>query len=79
MTPKQPRKKQVKRIKEKILDLKCDCGCGQRVHFMLVCWNNGIVLDVGHMKPGERRPKVGIVITNDYKKLLKFLPHLKVK
>ena len=65
-------------MRQQTKDFKCDCGCGQKVRFVLLAFKNGVVLDIGYMKKREKNPKVGIVLrtdgNKDYQKLLKFLP-----
>ena len=65
--------------KEKNKDFKCACGCGVRLRVLYICWKNGTSLDVGLMKHGERKPKLGVVLRSDepgYKEFIKFLTPL---
>ena len=67
-------------MRQQTKDFKCECGCGQKVRFVLLAFKNGVSLDIGYMKKREKTQKseFGIVLrtdgNKDYQKLLKFLP-----
>ena len=62
---------------KKYYDFKCSCACGTRLRILPLAWKNGVVMDIGLMKRGERRPKFGVVLrsdeNDDIKTLIKIL------
>lgn len=67
-------------MKNKYKDFKCSCACGVRLRILPICWKNGKALDIGIMKRGERRPKIGVVLRSDEKEsLIEFLKFINKK
>lgn len=65
-------------MKQKIIDFKCDCGCGSKtcgtLRFFLTRTNNIKSLDIGIMYGRQKQPKIGVYIEDDnLDKLIKFL------
>ena len=60
--------------KMKTWDLKCDCGCGQKLR-IIICnpFMGKIDIDLGVMKARQKTPKAGIVLSKSQsvKKLIK--------
>lgn len=60
------------------LDLKCSCGCGQRVRFAFhLKSGNDRVLDISILQKGEKSSDKGVVldtsVNKDYERMLKFI------
>jgi len=55
-------KTKVKKIDLSTKDFACDCGCGQKLRAVWLGWTNGKMLNIGVMRRGEKRPKVGVVL-----------------
>ena len=49
-------------MKKEYKDFKCDCACGQRLRVLWMFSQNGKMVDIGIMKRGERRPRLGVVL-----------------
>ena len=69
----------MKKGKMKTWDLKCDCGCGQKLRIIICKPLIGkIDIDLGIMKSRQKIPKTGIVLSKpqSIKKLSKIMLEL---